>query len=217
MTKIRIPFAFALAAMASGLTVPAIAQDPAAADAGADTIRQQVVYGDDQCTQPTSDNETVVCIIVVEAERYRIPAILRGDPNASENQAWATKIERIETISRTGINSCSPTGLGGFTGCSQKMINAAVAARKQDARVDWAAAISEQRRERIDAIDANARKAEEAYQNQLATQDAREAEMAAARARLEAEERGETVAPLPQADGTLAVPPVADDTPDDDE
>lgn len=185
-----------------------------AQETGAETIRQETVYGDDECSQPTSDDEIIVCVKLNEAERFRIPEILRGDPNSPANQAWATKIESIQRISKFGTDSCSPSGLGGFTGCTQELIDTAMAARRQDAKIDWSSAIAAERQKRIDAIDANARSAEQAYQEQLATQDERDAEMAAARARLEAEERGETVEPLPSGDGDLAVPPGTDETPD---
>ena len=208
MKAFHAPSLALAAILVLGAAAPASAQET-----GTETIRQETVYGDDACSQPSRDDEIIVCVKLNEAERFRIPEILRSDPNAPVNQAWATKIESISRISKYGTDSCSPSGLGGFTGCTQQLIDTAMAARRQDSKVDWSAAIAAERQKRIDAIDANARAAEQAYQQQLATQDERDAEMAAARARLEAEERGETVAPLPPTDGTLAVPPGAEDSP----
>lgn len=208
MKAFHIP-SLALISLVAATAAPSVD----AQETGTETVRQETVYGDDACSQPASDNEIVVCVKLNEAERFRIPEILRGDPNAPVNQAWATRIESISRISKFGTDSCSPSGLGGFTGCTQQLIDTAMAARRQDSKVDWSAAIAAERQKRIDAIDSNARAAEQAYQQQLATQDERDAEMAAARARLEAEERGETLAPLPPTDKTLAVPPGANEAP----
>lgn len=173
------------------------APPPVAGDVGADNVRQEVVYGDDKCSAPVGD-EIVVCVVLDEGERYLIPEILRGDPNAPVNQAWATKIERIERISRFGTQSCSAAGLGGFTGCGIQEINDAYAAMRQANRFDWNAAIAAERQKRIDAIDDRARAAEAQAQQMEATRAQREAEMAAARERLEAEEAGKTVDAAPE-------------------
>jgi hypothetical protein len=218
MKAYRTP-SLALAALLAFGSAPSAYAQNTGSDSDTETVRQETVYGDDSCSKPSSDNEIIVCVKLNEAERFRVPEILRGNPNAPENQAWATKIESISRISKFGTDSCSPSGLGGFTGCTQQLIDTAMAARRQDAKVDWSAAIAAERQKRIDAIDSNARAAEQAYQQQLATKDERDAEMAAARARLDAQERGETVAPLPATDKepatdkNLAVPPGAGDAP----
>jgi len=175
---------FSLAAMmALGGAPAALAQDAAAEP----NVRQDVVYGTDECGSST-DDEIVVCMRLPEGERFRIPDILRGDPNAPVNEAWANKIQRIERVGRFGTDSCSPAGLGGFTGCTQQMINNAVAERQQDDRVNWTAAIAAERQKRIDAIDGKSREAEAAVVAQEAARGTRETEMAATRARLGAEE-----------------------------
>lgn len=175
---------FSLAAMmALGGAPAALAQDAAAEP----NVRQDVVYGTDECGSST-DDEIVVCVRLPEGERFRIPDILRGDPNAPVNEAWANKIQRIERVGRFGTDSCSPAGLGGFTGCTQEMINNAVAERQQDDRVNWTAAIAAERQKRIDAIDGKSREAEAAVVAQEAARSTRETEMAATRARLAAEE-----------------------------
>ncbi len=48
-----------------------------------------IVYGDDACP-PSTDDTIVVCARKPEGERYRIPEVLRGDPNDPKNQAWAS-------------------------------------------------------------------------------------------------------------------------------
>lgn len=188
--------AAALAALA--LTLPAFAQTTPAADplSAEPDVRQEVVYGDDSCSEAIGD-EILTCIILVEGERYRIPEILRGDPNNPRNEAWANKIARIERISRFGTESCSASGLGGFTGCGIQEIREAYAELAQRDATSWSALISAERQKRIDAIDENARRAEAAVQAQEATREAREAEMAAARARLAAEEAARQNPPPP--------------------
>ena len=206
---------FVALGLAAALTpLSSLAQDPA--DAGDATVRQAVVYGGDECA-PSDDNEIIVCLRLPEGERYRVPDILRGDVRSPENTAWANKIERIERVSKFGTDSCSPAGAGGFTGCLGQLIDDAYDEKRQDARVDWTAAIAAERQKRIDAIDGKARAAEEAYLAQEANKETREAEMATARARL-ATQRGETPATAttpPAPANKLAVPPRSDETPDE--
>src|SRR5688500_717906 len=111
MTKLILPFA-AVTALAGGLTAlsaPAVAQD-------ADRISEIIVYGDDPCPRST-DDDIVVCARKPESERYRIPERLRTGGPRQTREAWANKARALETVGATGINSCSPVGPGGFSGC----------------------------------------------------------------------------------------------------
>ncbi len=55
-----------------------------------------------------------------------------------------------------GIMSCSPVGAGGFTGCTQEMIEAAYADKANDAGVRFAEIIAAERAKRLSAIDEDA-------------------------------------------------------------
>ena len=119
MTKLILPFA-ATAAMAGGLaalSAPAVAQD-------ADRISEIIVYGNDPCPRST-DDEVVVCARKPESERYRIPERFRTGGPRQSREAWANKARALETVGATGINSCSPVGPAGFTGCLVQVIKQA--------------------------------------------------------------------------------------------
>ena len=119
MTKLILPLA-AIAAMAGGLaafSVPAVAQDT-------NRISEIIVYGDDPCPRST-DDDIVVCARKPESERYRIPERLRTGGPRQTREAWANKARALETVGATGINSCSPVGPAGFTGCLVQVIKQA--------------------------------------------------------------------------------------------
>jgi hypothetical protein len=106
----------ATAAAAALPTAPATAQRP--------PITRVVIYGNDPC--PVSENEIIVCARRPDKERYRIPEQLRnGDPADPKNQSWAERAESLEYVGRTGPQSCSTVGPGGFTGCWAEMMRAA--------------------------------------------------------------------------------------------
>ena len=119
MTKLIIPIA-ATAALAGGLaaqSAPAAAQDM-------DRISEIIVYGNDPCPRST-DDDIVVCARKPESERYRIPERLRTGGPRQTREAWANKARALETVGATGINSCSPVGPAGFTGCLVQVVKQA--------------------------------------------------------------------------------------------
>src|SRR5215213_7261296 len=119
MTKLIFPLA-ATAALGAGL-----AALPASAIAqSGDRVSEIIVYGNDPCPRST-DDEVVVCARKPEAERYRIPERYRSGGPRQTRQAWANKARALETVGRTGINSCSPVGPAGFTGCLTQVIQQA--------------------------------------------------------------------------------------------
>jgi hypothetical protein len=119
MTTLIIPLA-ATAALAGGLAaLPA----PAAAQAS-DKISEIIVYGSDPCPRST-DDDIVVCARKPESERYRIPEKLRTGGPRQTREAWANRARALETVGATGINSCSPVGPGGFTGCLVQVVKQA--------------------------------------------------------------------------------------------
>lgn len=114
MPKMSIAVAGAIAILAAGVSAL-----PAAA-AGKGDVAEIVVYGSDPCPRSTNDT-VVVCARKPEAERYRIPEKLRAGGSFQSRQSWANRATQFETYGRTGPNTCSPVGPGGYTGCSQKL------------------------------------------------------------------------------------------------
>ncbi len=119
MTKLAAPFA-AIAVLA-GI---AVSPQAASAQAAKDRVNEIVVFGTDPCPRST-DDDVVVCYRVPERERYRIPERLREGGSLQERTAWASKARTIERAGRTGIQSCSPVGPAGYTGCMEQMIRGA--------------------------------------------------------------------------------------------
>lgn len=113
---------FALAAPALVAPIPAAAQNS--------KISEIIVYGTDPCPRST-DDEVVVCARKPEAERYRIPERYRQAGPRQTRESWANKAVAFETYSRNGINSCSPVGPSGITGCTQQLINQAFKERSE--------------------------------------------------------------------------------------
>lgn len=116
--------------LAATLAVAALAAGAAATPAGAQTepagdkVNEIVVFGSDPCPRST-DDEVVVCTRVDERYRYRMPEAYRPGGTFQQRQAWANKARSIERVGRTGIQSCSPVGPAGYTGCMEQMITSA--------------------------------------------------------------------------------------------
>ena len=125
-----------LAVTGIALALPAVlAPSPALAQNG--RISEIIVYGTDPCPRST-DDEVVVCARKPEGERYRIPEKLRETGSRQSREAWANRAIAFETYGRTGINSCSPVGPAGFTGCTQQLINPAFKERREESDVNTA-------------------------------------------------------------------------------
>ncbi|MEO8617739.1 MAG: hypothetical protein ABI412_00070 [Sphingomicrobium sp.] len=84
-------------------------------------VNEIIVYGTDPCPRST-DDAIVICARKPETERYRIPEKLRQGGSLQSRQSWAARARSFETVGRTGINSCSPVGPAGFTGCVDNLI-----------------------------------------------------------------------------------------------
>jgi len=124
MTKLMITLAATAAAVGGFAAFPA----PALAQQG--NVAEIIVYGNDPCPRST-DDQVVVCARRPEAERFRIPEKLRPSGTRQETEAWARKSRVLETVGSTGINSCSPVGPGGYTGCLTQVIRQAREQRQQ--------------------------------------------------------------------------------------
>ncbi len=128
---------------------PALAQD-----APEPKVNALIVYGDDTCPVSTDDTITV-CGRKSEGERYRIPENLREHANP-QNEAWNNKVIAYETVTKTGTQSCSAVGAGGWTGCSGKLINDAYAEKKLDPNVKFAELVAAERAKRLETLDQDA-------------------------------------------------------------
>lgn len=120
---------FGLAALASASLLAAAASVAQTADSG-QRISRIIVYGNDPCPRGT-DQEIVVCARRPDNERYRIPEEFRDD-DSPEGVSWAARAQQLEYVGRTGIQSCSPVGPAGFTGCWEEMMRQA----REDRRVN---------------------------------------------------------------------------------
>jgi hypothetical protein len=144
----------ALLAFAALAASPALAQQPgvpvpnATPPAAEPRINQVIVYGDDPCTPSRDPDEITVCARLPESDRFRIPPNLRDNPNDPANQSWAGRATELAVVGRTGTESCSTTGPGGFTGCLNQVINQARAERRAAGDVNWTRMIEEARRDR---------------------------------------------------------------------
>lgn len=128
MTRFFIP----LTAVAGAAAIAAGVAAPASAQSGSDVkIAEIIVYGNDPCPRST-DSEVVVCARKPETERYRIPERYRDAGPRQTRQSWAQKAKSFEYVGRTGIQSCSAVGPGGYTGCLQNMIDRAKAEARDD-------------------------------------------------------------------------------------
>lgn len=142
-----IAFSFPLIALLAPLAAPA-------QDAG-EKVNQLIVYGDDPCPQSTGDQITV-CARKGEEERYRIPEPLRGSPEAARNEPWTDRVEAYEMVGAAGVQSCSPVGAGGATGCMTQLIDAAYAERRANPDRRFGQLIAEERARRLATIDEEA-------------------------------------------------------------
>lgn len=167
-----VPFALGLA-----LAAPAAAQAPAPEP----KMNMVIIYGDDKC--PESGDDTItVCARKAESERFRIPENLRQSTSPS-NEAWNNKVIAYETVGRTGTQSCSPVGAGGWTGCTGQMLKQAAGDKATDPNVKFGQLIAEERAKRLSTIDSEATETQsrvEEVEKQM--EDKRKADEAAAAA-----------------------------------
>ena len=148
-----------VAALALMLSAQAPAQNAPATQPGDEKINQLIIYGDDKCPE-SQGAEIVVCARMGEADRYRIPSSLRGDPNDPRNQAMSERIKSYEYVAASGTMSCSASGAGGFTGCGLKEIDRAYAEKAQDPGIVFGRLIAAERAKRMAGIDAEAAEVE---------------------------------------------------------
>jgi hypothetical protein len=115
---------------ASGALLAAAFAASAPAQTG-EKITRVIVYGNDACPRGTGD-EVVICGRRPENQRFRIPEELRDDATDPESQSWAARATSLEYVGRTGPQSCSTVGPGGFTGCWAELMRAAREERRTE-------------------------------------------------------------------------------------
>ena len=182
--------------MAAGGFALAAGTPAAAQENAGDKVQVLAVYGDDGCPPSTAD-EIVVCKRYDESERYRIPPDLRSS-GSPENQSWTDRVRTLETIGEGGTGSCTPTGPGGVTGCTQELIQQAYAERAEGSDIQAGRLVEEARAERLARIDAEAAETERLVEEELAKRDARERRQAAAAAAEEDPDAVVEETPLPE-------------------
>lgn len=95
-----------------------------------------VAFGDEKCREPEGD-EIVVCATVPENERYRIPLAFRKKEHVVTDRSWSSAVETLDSFAADlRPNSCSVNGTGGFTGCTQKMLQQWFAERRSKQRAN---------------------------------------------------------------------------------
>ncbi|MCZ8368631.1 MAG: hypothetical protein O9293_01475 [Porphyrobacter sp.] len=153
-SAMKLQLASAPVAVLGALAAISAAASPAAAQSANEKINMVIAYDPSECpvAQP---GEVVVCEILVEADRYRIPTNLRYSDNPA-NKSGARLVEEIKYVGDFGTMSCSPAGAGGFTGCNQKFIEAAYKDKSEADAVRFGKLIEEARAERLSTIDADA-------------------------------------------------------------
>lgn len=135
------------------------ATQASAQETPSDDVCMAIVYGDDEAPE-CDENEIVVVARLPEGDRYRIPETLRfsDDP---ENEAWAKRVESLEMTGAFGTLSCSTAGAGGFTGCTQQLLEQAYGEKREGSNVRFSELISAARAERLSEIDAIAAEEQE--------------------------------------------------------
>ncbi len=140
---------------AAALGVAMLAAAPAAAqERGGEKINMVIAFSEQECPE-ARDQEVVICEILVEEERYRIPSNLRFS-DSPQNTAWARRVDKIRYVGEFGAMSCSPAGLGGFTGCTQQFVDAWGKDKSEAEQVRFGQLIEKARQQRLSEIDENA-------------------------------------------------------------
>ena len=167
----RILTAIVPAAALAFAAAPALAQEE---QGGGERVNQVIVYGQDPCP-PSQGDEITVCARKPEAERYRIPEPLRGI-DTPQADAWSNRVQAYETVGKFGTNSCSPVGAGGFTGCTQKLIQRAAAERANGTDIKFGELIQKERERRLATIDKSAAEEQARVEDEENAYEARKAQ-----------------------------------------
>ena len=181
----RIALTLLAATALAGAAAPALAQQPGVAVPGAAVappadaagragpadvrVNQLIIYGDDPCPESTDPDEVTVCARLPDNDRFRVPEGLRNNPDDPASRSWAGRATELSYVGRTGTDSCSTVGGGGFTGCFNQIVNQAMAERRAaGGDVNWTRMITEARERRDARIQEQAQSEEEEAQRREA-------------------------------------------------
>ena len=195
MNKFALPLIASGLFAAAGFATPAMAQD-------ADTkINQVFITEDEECPAST---ETTIVVCGRLDDPYRIPKELRQS-GSRQAEPFEERVRTYEMMTDSGIQSCSPTGSGGFTGCTQQMIQQAYGEKAMADSARFAQLIEEARQERLSEID------DEAAETQRRVEELEEAYMRKLEAERAAEDPDSAPLPappaVPQPEGTMEKDP----------
>jgi hypothetical protein len=114
----RLVLALALSLVPLAASAPAVAQQ-----------RTLTIFGDDKCPLDT------ICVVAPETERYRIPKPFREPLKSPDSVSWAVRSQATLEVGKTGAESCSTVGPGGWTGCFMKQMKDAYSEKTPEPEV----------------------------------------------------------------------------------
>ena len=84
-------------------------------------VSEIIVYGTDPCPRSTDDEVGGLRPQAGRASAIAFPKRYVRADRCSRAEAWANQRHQLSRpYGRTGINSCSPVGPGGLTGCASR-------------------------------------------------------------------------------------------------
>lgn len=120
-----------LSLVALAVAPPARAQEGTAQEGQPQRVRSVLLYGDEQCPKPQSEDEIVVCANAGDSP-YRIPKNMRERPVTPESTSWVRRAEVVDEVNRVTLpGSCSPIGTFGQSGCTLQAIQRWAAEKKE--------------------------------------------------------------------------------------
>jgi hypothetical protein len=79
---------------------------------------------------PALPASAAICVRAPEGDRYRIPKALREPSKSPESVSWAQRSQATLSEGKSGAESCSAVGAGGWTGCWAEQMRKARAEAK---------------------------------------------------------------------------------------
>lgn len=108
-----------LAALAA---TPVLAQEAEDGNEPPQRVRSVLLYGEDKCPKPTSEDEVVICSNGGDSP-FRIPKSLRKTDPGPGGTSWTRRAELVDEVNRATLpGSCSPIGSFGQSGCTLQML-----------------------------------------------------------------------------------------------
>ena len=110
---------------------------------------------------PTDRHRSIARRVFENLDRAHYSQVPLDDRMSSEIfdlyiESLARQVDQIKYVGDFGAMSCSPAGAGGFTGCTQKFVEAWAKDREEADGVRFGQLIEQARQERLSTIDADA-------------------------------------------------------------